>query len=141
VSIDTADGLARAIPFLWRDYLTKRLRWTEPRGENRARWPLRKEWRAIAGVEFPGCDAGAGEWVKDVQAQAEYVKRLASLRGVLLGAAVRRDGARTLADALAVCGADMAHLDREQGRDFEAERREERIRLGLADAAPVGVAV
>lgn len=143
LSIDTPDGLARAIPFLWREYLTSRLRWTTPKGANRARWPLRPEWKAIAGVDWPDCDAGAGEWVKVEQAQAEYVKRLASLRGVLLGAAVRRRGARTLEEALSVCGGDIAHIDREQGRDFEAERREERIRLGLDDDPPaaVGVAV
>lgn len=93
VSVDTADGLEAAIPALWARE-TRRVRWCEPRGLNRGRWPVRPEWAAIQAADWSGSSRFAGrEWIA-AEAQAEdaarilpiltgYLKRWAVVSGVL----------------------------------------------------------
>lgn len=136
--VDTLEGLLRAIPYLWRLYLTQRLRLTLPsdRDSNRARWPLRPEWSALANVDWSHFAVEGGAWIKAEAAAVSYEELLPSLRGMLLRAVVLRGGELDLAGGGAGVLRDIARLDHERGRDWKAEAEVERARLGTT--GPVG---
>lgn len=144
--VDTLEGLERALPAIFREYVTSRLRLCVPsdRDRNRSRWDLHPVWQAVADVpwrEWAGLREG--DHVAAEQAQADYRKLLSGAMGYMeaLGAALslRLDSkGEDPAEVFARVMRDGLDLFAELGRDWAAEVREKATRHAPAPAAAPG---
>lgn len=142
LTVDTVEGLERALPFLWRLYTEERLRLCEPRGANRSRWPLRADWLdVVVNVDWKGNAVPGGLWIPGRQREADLAKTLPQVIGQAIRAAALRRGAG-LRDSLGGGLADLAEFYlAERGRDWLSEVRAKMAELGVEPADAVVSAV